>query len=216
MSNHILCCKNYLSVPNWSEETTVCFLHGFGSNASIFRDLWARWGKGPRRWFLDGPEIDGFTSGRRWFPFTNCSNALARGIAKAADFVEKELMSRDLPSTFVLAGHSQGAMVCLELVRRRRLPISVAWCYSGFLPVRLRVPISGAAHTTVLHLLSSEGDRFIDPSQINSTAKFFQSQAGIQVHQHISATLHHEFSQEWLNPFNFRVRSKARKHDLPM
>jgi len=206
VKNDIICSTIALSVPEWIDEMTVCFLHGMGSSAAAFRAEWEIYEQSSWLWFLDGPEEDKFTSGRRWFPFTNRPAALSEGVAMAADFVEEQMLQRDLSKSLVFVGHSQGAMVCMELVRRRNLPIKEAWCYAGYLPSPLHKSISDKVYPTMLHIFSSDADLFIDRCKVDQTACFFSSKViGVHVHQHISRSLPHNFSQLWLDQTQFTV-----------
>ena len=212
MNDRNKCSLSDAPVPIWANDTTVCFLHGFGSDGAEFRKLWRSRGKGPNRLFLDGPELDALTSKRRWLPFSNVPETLASGVTAAADLVERELPEYELPTHLVLAGHSQGAMVCLELVRRRHINVSAVWCYCGYLPEPLRVPYSDTAGHIEMHLLWSHKDPFIMLWDVEETALFFRDQPGMHVHVHVSRSLSHGFSPDWLEARNFDINVDLPSH----
>jgi predicted esterase len=182
----------------WSEDAPVCLLHGLGSGAEEFR---RHWGAVGRRWrFLEGPEVDRLTGGRRWFPFSGMASTLAAGIQRAAEEVENTLADLD---DCILAGHSQGAMIGLELLRRGHLRVRSVWSFSGFLPAPLRVAADPWPRTGEVHLFWSRADRFVDPTEVEATAEFLAALPGSRVHRHVAGALPHTFSSEWLDDRNF-------------
>lgn len=192
---------NYMA-SKWSSDTDVVFLHGFGSSAENFRQHWLTEIDKSRRYFLDGHERDGLTNRLRWFPFTKNEQKLAQYISEATPLVESRIQSLDLHN-FVLVGHSQGAMIGLELLRRQNLPIKELWSYSGFLPTPLHLPFL-VKNALTLYLLSSEKDEFIAQSAFKTTDDYFKKIKSIKVITHKSYNLSHSFSRDWLIQSNHK------------
>lgn len=185
------------------------FLHGFGSDSQEFRTLWPDKAESDLCFFLNGPEPDPFTGRRRWFPFTAQPPALQQGIEGAVVEVERviqaTLLSLGLDKTAPISvvGHSQGAMIALELVRRRFFSVEVAHCFSGYLPRTQLTPVAGRGCATDLHVYSSKNDRYIDADAVERTVRYFREIPGVTVYHHLSSTLPHMFSFEWRIPSNF-------------
>lgn len=182
------------------------FLHGLGSSAEDFRRAWGRTVTGLPAIFLDGPEPDRLTSARRWYPFTARPEAMARGVAGAADFAESRIaeelnvrgLAQDAP--LALVGHSQGAMVCLELLRRGALHAVYLASFAGRL-APMSPPPTPAAPADV-HLFSSRADLFVRWVDVEDTAAVLREHPGLRVRHHV-CRLPHQFSLDWLDPANF-------------
>jgi predicted esterase len=189
------------------------YLHGFGSDAATFRAACEPLTESSQRIFLQGPEADRFSGRRRWFAFSARSERLHAGIQAAAMVAEQEIrhwlawlqQAEDAP--LALTGHSQGAMLCLELLRQRRLNVREVRCYAGYLPATLLDgDASGHDQPAQLHMYSSAGDRFIPPAGVLATLDYFSRQAGVTVFHHEAASLSHDFSPAWLEPGNFNCK----------
>lgn len=188
------------------------YFHGYGSCGEAFQRCWPPALDGSERFFLDGPEHDTLTSQRRWFAFTALADRIATGVTKAANNVEQQVRealvarwgSSDLP--VILKGHSQGAMVALELARRNILNVVEVHSYAGYLPPKMFDGVLGMERRALcLNLYSSTADRFVDPTAVAKTAALFASLTGIAVRHFRSLTLPHEFSAKWLNAVNFTL-----------
>ncbi len=195
------------------------FLHGFGSNADVFRKIWADAPDGQVRFFLNGPEFDNFTSGRRWFPLSSHPITVTKGLELAADAAQRQIETKLRASGYTtneplaLTGHSQGAMVSLELLCRRELNISLVNCYAGYMP---HIPSRSVDTTdkdlTILNIFSSTVDHFIAHSEIISTYRYFCSIPGLDVRHYQSSRIDHAFSTEWLDPNNFVLQVEGNGH----
>lgn len=186
------------------------FFHGFGSCAEAFKQYWPATADDTNRFFLNGPERDSLTTKRRWFPLTARADLLARGVTRAADYAEIQI--RDVLSsvrgqseaTLILKGHSQGAMVALELMRRLTFNVTAVDSYAGYLPPSMFDGARQSSNTRVtLHLYSSAADRFIKQHDVAQTATSFASNGNIIVRHHRSSFLPHEFSSAWLDATSF-------------
>lgn len=187
------------------------YLHGFGSHAAEFAAQWPGERRADAAVFLEGPESDAFTGRRRWFPFSAHAAALRAGIQAAARFaafeIHRVMSARGLAggSPVAVFGHSQGAMVALELVRRRRLNIRLGGCYCGYLPEPLLASFGSAEIATELDLFSSAADPYIPAADVSRTVAFFRAIPGLRVRHYQASHLPHTFSGEWLDPSNFQL-----------
>lgn len=187
------------------------YLHGFGSHAADFASHWTQEFARDSVVFLDGPESDKFTRGRRWFPFTANANALREGIEAGARFATVEIhkvmkvRGLDLGSPIEIVGHSQGAMVALELVRRRQLNICMSGCYCGYLPEVMLESIGHARIDTELEVYSSAADQYVPVQAVLRTVGFFRTIPGVRVRHFQTSKLAHTFSREWLETTNFQL-----------
>lgn len=188
------------------------FFHGFGSCGEAFQHYWPPVLDESERFFLDGHEHDVLTKQRRWFPFTSLADHIAKGIAGAADSAELQIREviagqrggEDAP--VALKGHSQGAMVALELARRRTLNVAVVHSYAGYLPPEIFDNAQRTDNRAVaLDLYSSTADRFVDHAEVAQTAALFDSLAGFTVRHFRSSALTHDFSAAWLSRANFAL-----------
>ena len=187
-------------IVRWPAATHLCLLHGMGSSGQEFREHWGALAEGSHCTFLDGPEIDRLTGKRRWFAFSGRATALAAGVERAADGVEAAVAHLD---DLVLAGHSQGAMICLELLRRGSLHIRAVCSFAGALPAPLRIAVDRRRQSSAVHMFWSRADRFVAPAEVEATAAFFAGLPGSTVHRHVSRALSHAFSADWLDERNF-------------
>ncbi len=184
-------------------ERPVIFLHGFGSSASAFQKEWeiAGW-KGDGN-FLNGIERDKFSKAYRWFPFSMNEGKLTDYILRATDIVENEIVKQE-PGLISIAGHSQGAMIALELLLRNNILIKDLWSFSGFLPRSLLRPFSNYnSPNPNVHLCYSEADQYISKESFENTCKFFRSAKHVNTTINISQKLDHNFSREWLFRKNY-------------
>jgi pimeloyl-ACP methyl ester carboxylesterase len=114
-----------------ARKVAEIYLHGFGSSAAQFSSYWSLVPASSDvvRLWLDGPESDPLSAERRWFPFTSNHDLLAdritRSVAAFETMALSALASSGLPPHIpvVLAGHSQGAMVCLQAALATRLNV---------------------------------------------------------------------------------------------
>lgn len=185
------------------------YLHGFGADGDSFRSAWGVAANTAQAVFLSGAEPDSFSGRRRWFQFSAQPAVLARGVSTAADVVEQQIAAVRAASgqdagAISLTGHSQGAMVCLELLRRRPAHLTRVRSYCGFLPAPLRRPtLRAEASATVLEIYSSVQDDYIAPSEVAATVAYFRQCHGLAVRHLCSERLGHAFSADWLNATNF-------------
>lgn len=188
------------------------FVHGYGSSACEFRLHWETKGRSPNSFFLDGPQFDHFSSKRRWFPFSAEPTVLQRGLSAAADAAERQIegmlqsIGHDTTSGIALAGHSQGAMVVFEVLRRQRFNVSAARCYAGFLPRSQFSPIRRGRSSTSLSVYSSTIDAYIDPLEVRSTILYFRKIPGMEVTHYQTSQLAHGFSPGWLDSRKFEIQ----------
>jgi len=186
------------------------FLHGFGCSGQDFQKFWPERPDGHVRFFLNGPEHDPLTTGRRWFEFTSLPETIASRLGGAADNAEKQIR-RVLSSShhaehegIVLVGHSQGAMVSMELVRRFSLSIAKAYCYAGFLPPEMFAQRQQRQEGSVeLNIFSSTADHFVRHDKVLETANCFRAMPGVSVRHHKASVVSHGFSSKWLDTSNF-------------
>lgn len=179
------------------------YLHGFGSDPVKFADSFIDASLG-NKVFLEAPENDTFTGKRRWFPFTSNECAIATYVQKATDQVEQMIREHiQKGNTCSLVGHSQGAMICLELVRRGSLELKQVNCYAGFLPEPiLAMGKNNGANCEQVHLYSSSLDSFVTQKHTLGTFSFLKS-SGVNVRCYITERLDHDFTSEWTMPNNF-------------
>jgi predicted esterase len=188
------------------------YLHGFGSDSTRFKACWERSPPARRRFFLDGPEQDRLSSARRWFPFTTHVDGLTSGLESGAEAANEQIATAlesigcDNDTPIELVGHSQGAMICLELVRVSRWRIRRARCFAGFLPGPKLTRTSVQGQRTVLELFSSTEDRYVDPADVEQTVRFFRMLPDITVQHKVTHGLGHAFSAAWLEQRNFEAR----------
>jgi len=104
----------------------------------------------------------------------------------------------------VLVGHSQGAMVSMELVRRFSLSIAKAYCYAGFLPPEMFAQRPQRQGRSVeLNIFSSTADHYVRHDKVLETANCFRAIPGVTVRHHKASVVSHGFSSKWLDASNF-------------
>ena len=184
-----------------NEADPVFFLHGFGSSATAFQKEWKYVGREGNSYFINGTEWDQFSNGYRWFPFTSKEEKLSKYIMNAAMMVEKEILK--LETNFIsIAGHSQGAMIALELLLRNKIKIKNLWSFCGFLPASLLRPLS-LYTTTNVYFFYSVADKYISKESFENTCRFFTDARNINITVNVSQKLDHTFSREWLLHKNY-------------
>lgn len=177
-----------------------CYLHGFGSDGAQFRTHWPDDADGS---FLDGPEPDLLTGRRRWFAFTASHDLLAERIHSAAMLVEQRLVEAGATDVH-LVGHSQGAMVCLEIVRAGRLAVRRVDAFAAFLPSALLLRPRDGTPDCAVRIWSSTADRAISVADTATTVLALAAHRGLRVRHYVSDSLTHEFCSDWLDRSRFR------------
>jgi predicted esterase len=149
---------------------------------------------------------------RRWFSFTTKHEGLALSISRQALLAEcvvrDELRLRGLSidTPVMLVGHSQGAMLCLELSLRSEINVVGVSSYAAFLPMSLLMVRPQHVKTPITFLVfSSSSDRWIPQQDVDRTVAFLQTLSYTTVTDYRSSTLMHPFSMEWLNLANFET-----------
>jgi predicted esterase len=190
-----------LIIAEMNQATPVVFLHGFGSTATVFQEEWKRAGWKGNGHFINGIERDEFSKRYRWFPFTTNQENLSKYITNAASLVEKEILKLGT-DTISVVGHSQGAMIALELLLRNKIKIKHLWSFCGFLPTSLLRPLN--LHTSPnIYFYYSEADKYIGKELFKNTYKFFSGVTAINIMVKVSQNLEHAFSREWLMGENY-------------
>lgn len=187
-------------------KSPCVFLHGFGSSGEIFRDAWLLDSfEGNEFYFIDGFESDILTGLCRWFPFSADETRLAGYIVETADKLEVHLGNLGL-SDFTIVGHSQGAMLALELLFRENLRVREVWSFSGFLPISLLRSHIGPKAGSV-NFLYSDRDEFVSREKYEVTQQYLKVVAEVKTNIFRSVNLEHEFSERWLDARNFCILS---------
>lgn len=106
-------------------------------------------------------------------------------------------------------GHSQGAMVCLQLLNRYGFNVRKVISLAGHLPSNLMDPLRRDKCKPVrLYLYASHADRYVTVSKVEATAHAFRRVSGVKVNLLVADTLSHDFSNNWLSRSVFReIRS---------
>jgi predicted esterase len=190
------------------------FLHGFRSSGADFSRWWASKDRGQPRVFLDGPETDPLTSFRRWFSFTGDPIRLRLRVVEAGIDAEAQIMGwlksvgLDPLTPIALTGHSQGAMVVLDLLYRATLQVSEADCYAGFHPSAILGDKAwvGDSRRTTVRLFSSTRDTYVNVADVQATFDQMRTRPGTDLYHFVSSSLDHEFGSGWLDYSKFELR----------
>lgn len=184
-------------------STTFVFLHGYSSGADHMRSCFQDWRDampGASFLFLQSARrcSAGF-AGHAWLPLTSDAATLAAHLQRLApkvaesirQLVDQEGLGRDL----VLVGHSQGAMLGLEILTRALLPLWRLVSISGLIPLpeRLGAADGGAAAPEVF-IVHGAKDRMIALEKAEEAERSL-SACGLRVSLRVLPTFEHAVSR---------------------
>jgi phospholipase/carboxylesterase len=173
-------------------KSLVIFLHGYGANGADLLSIGGQWKRAlPDTAFIapDAPEVcEAFAGGFQWFSIRAAEiidagtferKALIQKPARILDaYIDEQLKHWNVPeSRLVVAGFSQGAMMAMYTMPRRKSPCAGVIGWSGML---LDAPgLKGAAKMPVL-AIHGDADEVVPPDSLGDVEKGFEA-AGFDV-----------------------------------
>lgn len=207
----------YSHIPAASGTPTsmVIFLHGYGANGDDLLSMGEIWSKDlPDTVFLgpNAPDVcEAWAQGYQWFSI----RALERGnmaererqISIAApilsQFIDEQLKKWNIPeSKLVVVGFSQGAMMAMYAMPRRKDPCAGIVAYSGML-----IDGNGLKSTDVVKMpvlaIHGEADEVVPPESLEYVEKGF-SEAGFDCESILRPGIGHQIDQfSFMRGLNF-------------
>jgi phospholipase/carboxylesterase len=148
--------------PAASTDTTIVFLHGYGSNAADIAPVARALANATKAAAIvpDGcdPWDGGGESGRQWMPYSGntppekAASDMREGATRLQAWLATEMKTRGLPTKrVVFAGFSQGAMLSLHLATHHAPPPVAIVSFSGKLVVVDEAPAPPGLPVLVIH-----------------------------------------------------------------
>lgn len=186
-------------------SSAVIFLHGYGSNGDDLIAIGQGWaGYLPDTVFLSphAPDVcEAFSAGYQWFSIRAIDqNAGERERQTAATarildaFIDEQLGKWNVPeSSVVVTGFSQGAMMAMYTMPRRKTPCAGVIGYSGMLIDAAGLKAPGIVKMPVLAIHGGEDDVVL-PAALKGVEEGF-SAAGFDVETIMRPNLDHSIDQ---------------------
>jgi phospholipase/carboxylesterase len=135
----------FIAPKSGKAKQLVIFLHGYGSNGEDLISIADEWADGlPDAAFIspNAPSVcEAFSAGYQWFPIRAIDPAAIEREKHAANvapvlsaFIDEQLAKWDVDdSQLAVAGFSQGAMMAMYTMPRRKKPCAAVIGYSGMI-----------------------------------------------------------------------------------
>jgi len=169
----------------------VMFLHGYGANGADLLSLGEEWSEElPDAAFVspNAPDIcEAYAAGYQWFSIRAIDEKVferERQIEKVTPvlnaFIDAQLAHWGVPeSKLVVAGFSQGAMMAMYTMPRRKTPCAGVIAYSGLLIDAAGLKAPGIVKMPVL-AIHGDSDEIVPPGHLKAVESAF-SGAGFEV-----------------------------------
>ena len=198
--------------PAASGETksVVVFLHGYGADGADLLGLADPLAPHLRDTVFiapDGPEpCASNPAGFQWFPIPTIDGSSEEDMDDGADqaardinaFLDQVLEQEGIgPDQLIVFGFSQGTMMALDVLPRRREPVAGLVAFSG----RILDPQEFASHVisrTPVLLVHGDQDEMVPPGHFNEAGEVL-SQAGFEVYGHVMEGTGHGISPDGLS-----------------
>lgn len=178
---------SYLAPASGQASSMVVFLHGYGANGDDLLSMGESWAKElPNTVFLgpNAPAVcEAWAQGYQWFSIRALEKgAMAereRQIAEAApilnNFIDEQLEHWKIPDNkLVVVGFSQGAMMAMYTMPRRRKPCAGVIAYSGMLIGGEGLKTPGTVRMPIL-AIHGDADEVVPPDSLDYVEKGFSA-----------------------------------------
>lgn len=181
----------FLPPKSGKAKQLVMFLHGYGANGADLLSLGEEWAEAlPDAAFVspNAPEIcEAYAAGYQWFSIRAIDEKVferERQIEKVTPildaFIDAQLQHWGVgENRLVVAGFSQGAMMAMYTMPRRKIPCAGILAYSGLLIDAAGLKAPGIVKMPVL-AIHGDSDEIVPPEHLRAVQSGF-SGAGFEV-----------------------------------
>jgi phospholipase/carboxylesterase len=195
------------SLPPRSDKAKqlVIFLHGYGANGADLLNIGEEWGETLKDAAFVSPNAcetcDSFSAGFQWFPIRAISPEAIEREKRAStagpvlsNFIDEQLQKWGVDeSALAVAGFSQGAMMAMYTMPRRKKPCAGIIGYSGMILDAQGLKAPGVVKMPVL-AIHGDADQIVPPENLPRIEKAF-SEAGFEIEAIMRPGLGHGIDQ---------------------
>lgn len=196
---------HYLAPKSGKAKQMVIFLHGYGANGDDLLSIAEDWAEElPDAVFLapNAPQVcDAFSAGFQWFPIRAISPEAIEREKHAASvapvlgaYIDEQLAKWGVDeSQLAVAGFSQGAMMAMYTMPRRKAPCAAVIGWSGMIMDAAGLKCEGIVKIPVL-AIHGDRDDVVSPDNLERVDKAF-SDAGFEIETAMRPGLAHGIDQ---------------------